>query len=37
VTPFAQLIDRGSAQAVGMVTDVGTFVPIPAEYLFDER
>ncbi|PSP38101.1 TIGR00300 family protein [Halobacteriales archaeon QH_2_66_30] len=23
-----QLIDRGSAQAVGMVTDVGTFVPI---------
>ena len=32
-----QLIDRGSAQAVGMVTDVGTFVPILAEYLFDER
>jgi len=32
-----QLIDRGSAQAVGMVTDVGTFVPMLAEYLFDER
>jgi len=32
-----QLIDRGSAQAVGMVTDVGTFVPILAECLFDER
>ncbi len=32
-----QLIDRGSAQAVGMVTDVGTFVPILAEYLFEER
>ena len=32
-----QLVDRGSAQAVGMVTDVGTFVPILAEHLFDER
>ncbi len=28
-----QLVDRGSAQAVGMVTDVGTFVPILAEKL----
>lgn len=28
-----QLLDRGSAQAVGMVTDVGTFVPILAEKL----
>jgi lysine-ketoglutarate reductase/saccharopine dehydrogenase-like protein (TIGR00300 family) len=26
-----QLLDRGSAQAVGMVTDIGTFVPILAE------
>ena len=32
-----QLVDRGSAQAVGMVTDIGTFVPILAENLFDER
>ncbi len=32
-----QLLDRGSAQAVGMVTDIGTFVPILAEHLFDER
>jgi len=32
-----QLVDRGSAQAVGMVTDIGTFVPILAEYIFDER
>lgn len=32
-----QLIDRGSAHAVGMVTDIGTFVPLLAEYLFDER
>ncbi len=32
-----QLVDRGSAQAVGMVTDIGTFVPILAEHLFDER
>ncbi len=22
-----QLVDRGSAQAIGMVTDIGTFVP----------
>jgi lysine-ketoglutarate reductase/saccharopine dehydrogenase-like protein (TIGR00300 family) len=28
-----QLLDRGSAQAVGMVTDIGTFVPILAEQL----
>jgi lysine-ketoglutarate reductase/saccharopine dehydrogenase-like protein (TIGR00300 family) len=26
-----QLLDRGSAQAVGMVTDIGTFVPVLAE------
>ncbi len=31
-----QLLDRGSAQAVGMVTDIGTFVPILAESLLDE-
>ena len=30
-----QLLDRGSAQAVGMVTDVGTFVPMLAEKLLD--
>jgi lysine-ketoglutarate reductase/saccharopine dehydrogenase-like protein (TIGR00300 family) len=30
-----QLLDRGSAQAIGMVTDVGTFVPILAEQLLD--
>ncbi|WP_435194997.1 TIGR00300 family protein [Natronomonas sp. EA1] len=30
-----QLLDRGSAQAVGMVTDIGTFVPILAEKLLD--
>ncbi|PSQ30639.1 TIGR00300 family protein [Halobacteriales archaeon SW_6_65_46] len=28
-----QLLDRGSAQAVGMVTDIGTFVPTLAENL----
>ncbi|WP_254545338.1 TIGR00300 family protein [Halomarina pelagica] len=28
-----QLLDRGSAQAVGMVTDIGTFVPILAEHV----
>ncbi len=28
-----QLVDRGSAQAVGMVTDIGTFVPILADKL----
>ena len=31
-----QLLDRGSAQAVGMVTDVGTFVPILAENLIED-
>jgi lysine-ketoglutarate reductase/saccharopine dehydrogenase-like protein (TIGR00300 family) len=31
-----QLLDRGSAQAIGMVTDVGTFVPKLAEVLVDE-
>ena len=31
-----QLLDRGSAQAAGMVTDIGTFVPILAEQLLDE-
>lgn len=30
-----QLVDRGSAQAFGMVTDVGTFVPLLAQYLRD--
>ncbi|MFB6224181.1 MAG: TIGR00300 family protein [Haloarcula sp.] len=32
-----QLLDRGSAQAVGMVTDIGTFVPILTEQLLDEE
>jgi len=32
-----QLLDRGSQQAVGMVTDVGTFVPILADHLLDDR
>ncbi|MBX0284941.1 TIGR00300 family protein [Haloarcula salinisoli] len=31
-----QLVDRGSAQAVGMVTDIGTFVPLLAEELVEE-
>ncbi len=31
-----QLVDRGSAQAVGMVTDVGTFVPMLVDELLDE-
>ena len=31
-----QLLDRGSDQAVGMVTDIGTFVPILADHLLDE-
>jgi len=30
-----QLVDRGSDQAVGMVTDIGTFVPLLAEQLVD--
>ncbi|MBV0925057.1 TIGR00300 family protein [Halomicroarcula limicola] len=32
-----QLLDRGSAQAVGMVTDIGTFVPMLAEKLVAEE
>jgi lysine-ketoglutarate reductase/saccharopine dehydrogenase-like protein (TIGR00300 family) len=31
-----QLLDRGSQQAVGMVTDIGTFVPILADHLLAE-
>ncbi|MFB6120347.1 MAG: TIGR00300 family protein, partial [Halobacteriaceae archaeon] len=31
-----QLLDRGSAQAIGMVTDVGAFVPLLAEELLEE-
>ncbi len=31
-----QLLDRGSAQAVGMVTDIGTFVPTLAEFVLDD-
>ncbi|WP_132057857.1 ornithine cyclodeaminase [Halorussus amylolyticus] len=31
-----QLLDRGSAQAIGMVTDVGTFVPTLADEILDE-
>lgn len=30
-----QLLDRGSAQAVGMVTDIGTFIPILAEQILN--
>jgi lysine-ketoglutarate reductase/saccharopine dehydrogenase-like protein (TIGR00300 family) len=30
-----QLLDRGSSQAIGMVTDIGTFVPSLAEKLLD--
>ena len=30
-----QLVDRGSAQAIGMVTDIGTFVPRLAESVLD--
>ncbi|PSP95732.1 TIGR00300 family protein [Halobacteriales archaeon QS_4_62_28] len=32
-----QLLDRGSAQAVGMVTDIGTFVPMLAKQLVGEE
>jgi lysine-ketoglutarate reductase/saccharopine dehydrogenase-like protein (TIGR00300 family) len=32
-----QLLDRGSAQAVGMVTDIGTFVPALADTLVSEE
>ncbi|MGZ0746786.1 ornithine cyclodeaminase, nickel-pincer nucleotide-dependent [Haloparvum sp. AD34] len=31
-----QLADRGSAQAVGIVTDIGTFVPTLAEFVLDD-
>jgi hypothetical protein len=30
-----QLLDRGSAQAIGMVTDIGTFVPTLAEFVLE--
>ncbi|MGM0604617.1 MAG: TIGR00300 family protein [Halobacteriota archaeon] len=30
-----QLIDRGSAQAIGMVTDIGTFVPTLADFVLE--
>ncbi|MFB6234113.1 MAG: TIGR00300 family protein [Halopenitus sp.] len=32
-----QLVDRGSAQAVGIVTDIGTFVPTLAEFVLDRK
>jgi len=32
-----QLLDRGSAQAVGMVTDIGTFVPTLADVVLGEN
>ncbi|MFC6903842.1 TIGR00300 family protein [Halalkalicoccus tibetensis] len=32
-----QLQDRGSAQTIGMVTDIGTFVPLLADSLLDEE
>jgi lysine-ketoglutarate reductase/saccharopine dehydrogenase-like protein (TIGR00300 family) len=32
-----QLLDRGSAHAIGMVTDIGTFVPALADELVDGR
>ena len=31
-----QLLDRGSSQAIGMVTDIGTFVPTLAEKILEE-
>ncbi|WP_121822416.1 ornithine cyclodeaminase [Halostella salina] len=31
-----QLLDRGSAQAIGMVSDIGTFVPMLADNLVDD-
>jgi lysine-ketoglutarate reductase/saccharopine dehydrogenase-like protein (TIGR00300 family) len=31
-----QLLDRGSSQAIGMVTDIGTFVPTLASTVLDE-
>ncbi|MFC4439050.1 MULTISPECIES: ornithine cyclodeaminase, nickel-pincer nucleotide-dependent [Natrialbaceae] len=30
-----QLLDRGSAQAIGMVTDIGTFIPMLADDLLE--
>jgi len=30
-----QLLDRGSSQAIGVVTDIGTFVPTLAERVLD--
>jgi lysine-ketoglutarate reductase/saccharopine dehydrogenase-like protein (TIGR00300 family) len=30
-----QLLDRGSAQAIGMVTDIGTFVPTLADFVLE--
>lgn len=30
-----QLLDRGSSQAIGMVTDIGTFVPTLAEKVLE--
>ncbi|RLM57322.1 TIGR00300 family protein [Halobellus sp. Atlit-31R] len=30
-----QLLDRGSSQAIGMVTDIGTFLPLLAEAVLD--
>jgi lysine-ketoglutarate reductase/saccharopine dehydrogenase-like protein (TIGR00300 family) len=32
-----QLLDRGSAQAIGMVTDIGTFVPTLAEFVLEDE
>jgi lysine-ketoglutarate reductase/saccharopine dehydrogenase-like protein (TIGR00300 family) len=32
-----QLLDRGSEQAIGMVTDIGTFVPTLADEILDEE
>ena len=32
-----QLLDRGSSQAIGMVSDIGTFVPLLAQDLLEER
>lgn len=31
-----QLLDRGSAQAIGMVTDIGTFIPMLRDELLEE-
>ncbi|AGB37713.1 ornithine cyclodeaminase [Natronococcus occultus] len=31
-----QLLDRGSAQAIGMVTDIGAFIPMLADELLEE-